>query len=147
MLCMLCMVEIRESSTSESNLWPQLDDFMSWIGTRIDELAEHDDSIGAAARRGKSMNSAQHLGRIEELGQSTSVSQAAPVSDLVKRVFDNRTLLLQGHMEPVDVLILDDGLTKFYNLIDGLSDYHDLCATPGHNDPGLRVLEIGAGTG
>jgi SAM-dependent methyltransferase len=146
-LCLLCMIEIKESSTSKSVIWPHLDDFISWVATRVGKSANDNDFIGQAAKQAASMNSAQRLSRIDELSQTISASKASPVSDLVRRVFDNHKLLLQGHVEPLEVLLPNDGLTKFYNVLEGLSDYHDLFATLGHNDPGLRVLEVGAGTG
>jgi SAM-dependent methyltransferase len=146
-LCMLCMIEIKERARPASVSLPHLEDFYSWIKTQVDRLGEKDHIMFEVLKKGRAMKSAQRLERIEQLSQEISISKASPVSDLVKKVFDNWNQLVRGQVEPLEILLSDNGLTKFYNVLESLSDYSDFFSTLGHNNPGLRILEIGAGTG
>ncbi|EPE33257.1 NAD(P)-binding Rossmann-fold containing protein [Glarea lozoyensis ATCC 20868] len=146
-LCMLCMIEMMKRARPASLSLPHLEDFYSWIASQIEPLDEENHISSQSLKKGQAMNSGQRLEKIEQLSQEISSSKASAVSNLVKRVFDDWSQLVQGQVEPLEILLPDDGLTKFYNVLEGLTNYSDFFATLGHNNPGLRILEIGAGTG
>lgn len=59
--------------------------------------------------------------------------------------------LITGVQQPLPIMLVDDMLSKFYadafGLNSGLYMFRDLFDHLGHENPGMKVLEIGAGTG
>jgi len=54
--------------------------------------------------------------------------------------------IIDGKVDALELLFRDNMLTDFYNFFDWI-DYQGLVELLGHENPNLRVLEIGAGTG
>ena len=141
-LSILCMMEIDGSLALQSPVLPYLHRFQSWVSQQLQRtddlyLAIKERKLGSAARRAM----------IEELSRQLLTGKAAAVATLVKRVFENCKDIFLGKLQPLELLLMDNGLTDYYNALDRLSDYDDFFSYLGHSNPRLRVLEIGAGTG
>lgn len=146
-LCVMCIIEMKDRLGCLKVALPHLEKFREWLDKQVECARDADHSMAETVRKGQLFTSTERLVKIQVLAQEATNGKAFPVANLVKRVFDNCEALFQGTIEPLEVLLPDDGLTKFYNVLEGLSDYSDFFATLGHSNPGIRVLEIGAGTG
>jgi acyl transferase domain-containing protein/NADPH:quinone reductase-like Zn-dependent oxidoreductase/SAM-dependent methyltransferase len=58
--------------------------------------------------------------------------------------------ILAGTVQPLTVMLVDDMLTKFYvdafGMTSGLYMYRNVFDLLGHQNPGMKILEVGAGT-
>lgn len=55
--------------------------------------------------------------------------------------------LAEGRINPLELLMEDNGLEKIYSMSAGLTNYDGFLQTLGHSKPSMKILEIGAGTG
>ncbi|KAE8366480.1 S-adenosyl-L-methionine-dependent methyltransferase [Aspergillus caelatus] len=67
--------------------------------------------------------------------------------DLLLRVFRNIIPFLTGKISSIELLYADDGLKDLYSGIQQTFDCSSLFPTLGYTAPGMKVLEIGSGTG
>jgi acyl transferase domain-containing protein len=119
--------QMRDFRTGEHKLLPA-SDTQEWVtlsSDRISSLIQEKESDPALAE----MASGNSLIRFFQ-----SVMHSAPE-------------FLQGRRAVLDVLMEDSGLETYYNLTVGHTDCGEFLSLLGHSRPGMRVLEIGAGTG
>ncbi|KAL3462238.1 hypothetical protein BJX64DRAFT_288570 [Aspergillus heterothallicus] len=70
-----------------------------------------------------------------------------PISACTRRVLDNIAEIFAGTRKPLPVLMEDDVLRNLYDALLVFDNCSEFLSVIGHSNPGLRVLEIGAGTG
>lgn len=80
---------------------------------------------------------------VASLGQDIAI----PVADVISRCASHAEDLFRGAVEPIELLMRDNGLGHVYRYMQALCDITPYFALVGHARPTLRVLEIGAGTG
>lgn len=146
-LCVICMIEMQYCLPAFDDALPHLSKFHSWLDTQLKSTAEAGHIMGDITATVKVLASAERCARISDLRQQTMSGKAAAVATLVLRVFDSYQTLFGGAVSPLEILLPDDGLTRFYNVLESLSDYGEFFSCLGQYNPGLRILEIGAGTG
>ena len=66
---------------------------------------------------------------------------------LILRVFENLPSILSGDQQPLEILYDDAGLREFYLGLHTPFDCAPFLSSLGHELPGMKVLEIGGGTG
>ncbi|KAL5050934.1 hypothetical protein BDW71DRAFT_215073 [Aspergillus fruticulosus] len=69
------------------------------------------------------------------------------IGEAVLAVYENCAALAVGETTGIDVLMANEGLKTYYYNGQELSDWSRFLPILGHNNPRLRVIEIGAGTG
>lgn len=74
-------------------------------------------------------------------------SELAAGAELIDRLRKNTVGIFDGTTEALEVYLADNGLTNVYNIMADRLDSVGFMKACGHNNPTLRVLEIGAGTG
>jgi len=81
--------------------------------------------------------------------RGTAVS-LGPYGIMIQRIGENLSAILQGHIEPLSIMLEDNLLSRFYTDIDS---YQRRCSVAAnyiqkmsYQNPALRLLEIGAGT-
>ncbi|KAJ5424596.1 Acyl transferase/acyl hydrolase/lysophospholipase [Penicillium cf. griseofulvum] len=71
----------------------------------------------------------------------------APLVDCLQIVFDNCLSFISGESSPLEVLMKDNLLHRFHAAHTQYASWKPFLPLLCHSNPGLRVLEIGAGTG
>ncbi|RAK78084.1 class I SAM-dependent methyltransferase [Aspergillus fijiensis CBS 313.89] len=93
------------------------------------------------------LSSAERQSLIAALREQTRDTELWPVIEGPWRVYENVVDIVEGRVKLVKVLLKDGLLERFYDWANGLSEVRPLFQLLGQSRPGLRVLEIGAGTG
>ena len=70
----------------------------------------------------------------------------ADIGALILRVLEQCEPIFAGKIDPIEVLLQDDGLKNLYDY-QRVWDCRDFFELLGHAQPTLKILEIGAGTG
>ncbi|OQE39163.1 hypothetical protein PENCOP_c007G08846 [Penicillium coprophilum] len=90
----------------------------------------------------------------EQQGQDLiqSARQIGPVGKLLCRMGENLVQVVREEVEPLTLLLEDDLLTSYYENLEPLKNRlypaaASIVASLAHQNPNLRILEIGAGTG
>ncbi|KNG83443.1 hypothetical protein ANOM_008035 [Aspergillus nomiae NRRL 13137] len=147
-LVVLCMLETLHEVDSQS-LKPQspyLQQYVAWLRKQVHSMKNGSYNLVFKSQRWAMLDSKNRKVLIQELIDDPDRSRCAPVDALVLRVYQNIRELCHGSVSGIDLLYQEDGLKNFYDVIANL-DLSCLFSTLGHENPSLRVLEIGAGTG
>ena len=146
-LCLMCIIEMQYRLSACTSVLPHLEMFWSWLDGHVIATMHDGHIMGRVSAHGKLLTSSERCAQITALREQAVAGKASAVATLVMRVFDNCEALFEGKIQPLEILLPDDGLTRFYNILESLSDYSNFFSCLGHCSPGLRILEIGAGTG
>jgi ubiquinone/menaquinone biosynthesis C-methylase UbiE len=74
-------------------------------------------------------------------------SELAAAAELISRLLCNCRDIFDAKAEVLEVYMHKNGLTNVYNIMADRLNSTEFMKLLGHNNPTLRVLEIGAGTG
>ncbi|THC95045.1 hypothetical protein EYZ11_005483 [Aspergillus tanneri] len=69
------------------------------------------------------------------------------VHGIADRILSSIHNILEGRINPLELLLRDDGLKRLYEDVTIFPGWNTFFTLLGHSNPTLRVLEIGAGTG
>ncbi|ORY58730.1 KR domain-containing protein [Pseudomassariella vexata] len=114
----------RRLAHAETKL-PHLEKFRSWL-TRQPKPKVHD--------------------KMYELQVTLGRSALNPLSIALPKICDFIEPIFTGHVEPLDILMRDDTLTKIYDCLN-MTDRSRMIQLLVHEKSNMRILEIGAGTG
>ncbi|KAF7180982.1 hypothetical protein CNMCM7691_000111 [Aspergillus felis] len=67
--------------------------------------------------------------------------------ELAERILRHINEILDDSCSPIELLMEDDGLEKLYKELSAVTHWDAFLSLLGHSNPGLRILEIGGGTG
>lgn len=70
-----------------------------------------------------------------------------PIHELFSKVCFALHDVLEGRVNPLELLMQNDGTKKFFDAMCTISPCEDFIALLGQSNPAVRILEIGAGTG
>jgi hypothetical protein len=93
------------------------------------------------------LSSADRLEMIRKVTEETKFTFDAPIADCIQVVLDNCKQFISGESSPLEVLMKDNLLHHFHGAHTQYADWKPFLPLLCHSNPGLRVLEIGAGTG
>ncbi|KAJ5520916.1 Acyl transferase/acyl hydrolase/lysophospholipase [Penicillium fimorum] len=93
------------------------------------------------------LSSSDRQEMIREVLEKTKFTFDAPLADCLKVVFDNCVEFTAGESSPLEILMKDNLLHKFHAAHTQYADWKPFLPLLCHSNPGLRILEIGAGTG
>ncbi|OQE36960.1 hypothetical protein PENCOP_c011G07769 [Penicillium coprophilum] len=71
----------------------------------------------------------------------------APLADCLQVVFDHCVAFTSGESSPLEILMKDNLLHNFHAAHTQYADWRPFLPLLCHSNPGLRILEVGAGTG
>ena len=146
-LSTLCVIELHYRSVSPLPTLPHLSKYQDWMHLQTKMAQTGTQSIHTDIESWTQMPSHERVAMIEASYAKSLNTILAPAADLIYRIFCNYNDIMKGNIEPLEVLIRDEGLTKVYDAIGMFSEYKRFAAALGHENPTLRILEIGAGTG
>lgn len=147
-LAVLCMLETAHELKSQS-LRPEasyLQQYVAWIQKQVYSIMNGSYDLVPKAQEWCMLGSQHRIILIQELIDDPARSRCTPIDALLVRVYRNIRELCNGSVSGIDLLYQEDGLKNFYDVMASL-DLSRLFSTLGHENPSLRVLEIGAGTG
>ena len=84
---------------------------------------------------------------IRNILAETKFSFDAPLAQCIQAVFDNCKEFITGESDPLEVLMKDNLLHRFHAAHTQYANWSPFLPLLCHSNPGLRILEIGAGTG
>lgn len=147
-LAVLCMLETVHDLNSQS-LRPQapyMQQYVTWLQKQVDAMANGSYTVIPKSQKWAMLDSKHRKVLIQKLMDDPARSSSPPIDALVVRVYRNIRELCNGSISGIDLLYQQDGLKNFYG-VTAFMDLSRLFSTLGHENPSLRVLEIGAGTG
>jgi SAM-dependent methyltransferase len=145
-LALACIVESAHLLQTEVATHHHLNAYNAWLESQSRRAREGNYDLVHQARQIYAMSSSQRTSLINTLAENVLASPAAPFGALVLRVYQNCTKIFRGEVDALELLLEDNALNNLY----ALGDKCDLTLFApifGHNNPRMRILEIGAGTG
>jgi SAM-dependent methyltransferase len=121
--------------------------FRAWLDLQVTRIAEGEHRIVPEAREWANADSPARLSLIRSITAEVDGTEGASVGQVIRRIFEDCQNVFEGHTDPVELLVRDDGLTNLYKFYQEMWDCKDFFSLLGHAKPTLKVLEIGAGTG
>ena len=146
-LALLCMLETRQRISSIATEVGHLNRFRSWLDLQASRAESGHYDLIVESKYLASLESGERRDAIESARRDLKAGVVADVGGMLLRVLDNCEAVFEGRSEPLDVLIKDDGLKNLYKFLQDKTDYSKFLTLLGHSKPGLKILEIGAGTG
>ncbi|KAE8141770.1 polyketide synthase [Aspergillus pseudotamarii] len=147
-LAVLCMLETVHELQSQSLRpeAPYLQQYIAWIQKQVYSMINGSYDLVPKAQEWSMLGSQHRRVLIQELIDDPARSRCTGIDALIVRVYHNIRELCNDSVSGIDLLYQEDGLKNFYDVMASL-DLSGLFSTLGHENPSLRVLEIGAGTG
>ncbi|KAL8646874.1 MAG: hypothetical protein Q9226_006676, partial [Calogaya cf. arnoldii] len=120
--------------------------YLSWLESQSISAAENcrTQFIGGASLT--NMNSEERMTLINKLVERAEGTEAAAVASTIYRVLSSCRDILSRRTEPLDTLQHDGLLERVHDFMQQ-SDLSEFLALAAHQNPTLRVLEIGSGVG
>ncbi|KAL8694269.1 MAG: hypothetical protein Q9218_001037 [Villophora microphyllina] len=144
---LLCILETRHELASVKTKAGHLEKFQSWLDIQADRAASGTYDLIEKARDLTLMTHDERLRSIDTSHAAVRDSRLANVRKVVQHVLENCSAIFSQQVDPIDILMQDDGLKKIYDIFRELWDFRKSFDLHGHAKPTLQVLEIGAGTG
>ena len=146
-LVLLCSIEARNRLTGLAAHDEHMSRFFKWLHAGIGRAADMGYTAGDAVEELLSLSSSERIGLIAKTAAQVSETKAAAVGIAVCRIFDAVEDIFCGKIEPLELLLRDDILTKVRMLTESFQNCGPFLRLLSHSKPHLRILEIGAGTG
>jgi len=146
-LALMCMIDMKHRLAGLEPTLEYLEVFRSWLISHLERTKISENIFVEVVVEGERLDSFERRALIASLYEQAMKEKASGVATLVKRVLDNCENLFQGAIQPLEILLPENGLTKLYNLMEQRINWGGFFTCLGHSNPGLRILEIGAGTG
>lgn len=144
---LLCELEIQiAAATVTSIAQPFFKHFLSAVAKDMDLLDQGQIKIPNAVE----LKSLSREARLAKMAKWRDLSKDSPVENSIEslwRASANIKDVLEGRENFLDLLLTDQTLQRVYNGYNAWSKNSDFFRVLGLNNPQLRVLEIGAGTG
>jgi SAM-dependent methyltransferase len=119
----------------------------SWIRSHYEYMRDNVSRLVPELRDVCTLSPAEREATIEGLGSVPADDLSFPFIRICKRILGSIHKLLEGQLEPIDLLVEDGALKSFYEQAAVLGRWHEFASLLGHSNPQLRILEVGGGTG
>jgi hypothetical protein len=144
--CLLAMLEASETAYTKTFINSErpahLEKYLQWIAYELEK-------IRGTNKWSRLMSYRQNEPQVQELLRK--VGSSGSEGKVIAKLYNMLPQILEGKAEPLHVLFSDDTLSNYYRLenpppavTSGVQKYVDSLS---HMNPGLSILEIGAGTG
>jgi SAM-dependent methyltransferase len=145
-LALMCIIESKHRLESVTTELTYLKQFERWIDSQTSCITNGTQNVIPEAQ-GWTADGIDRMAILEDIIVQVDATEGAPVGSILKRILDNLDRIFKGQVDPLEVLMENDGLTNLYAFYQDMWDCSALFALLGHAKPTLKVLEIGAGTG
>ena len=143
----MCAIEMHPKLQQATCSKPHFEKYRSFIATQFALFQQPNYPQVPDSRALVNLDSTERLARINEMRQRVKGTSMWSVIEGPWRVYDNVVDIVEGRVKLVKILLKDGLLNEFYNWANGISDIQSLFRLMGRAKPGMRILEIGAGTG
>ncbi|KAL4894897.1 hypothetical protein BDV59DRAFT_212153 [Aspergillus ambiguus] len=149
-LSLMTNVFIIETYLRTKGSAPKAEHLQKWLARLRKEytsIANDESHLLPEARDAFMLTDDERKAKITELEVICKDAGSFPAYRLFKRVLDSVDDLLEERVESIDLLMEDGGLKAFYDVQAAELRWGNFLTLLGHSNPGIRVLEIGGGTG
>lgn len=147
-LSALCVLETADKIRDIDSVPPHLEKWKNFVLDAAHAMNKgRNQTIFPESSKWALMNSQERQGIIRNIMTQTKFTFDAPIPDCIQAVFENCTELLSGESNPLEVLMKDNILYRFHGAHTQYANWSPFLPLLCHSNPGLRILEIGAGTG
>lgn len=148
-VCVLNMMTVHRSMKDITTKEPHFIKYAKWLNGQVKRFEAGEYSIVPEAKDWAKM-SVEDQGILLSSLQSALVEMGpnwAAFAEIMTRINRVGRELFEGQINPLEVLMEDNGLERIYSIPAGLTNYDAFLQTLSHSRPSMRILEIGAGTG
>jgi SAM-dependent methyltransferase len=146
-LGLMCMIETKQRLQSCNTGVGHLKKFGQWIDSQTARIAGGTLTVVPEAQTWVSTGVEERERHLNEIVAQVEVTEVASIGATLKRVLDNLGDIFAGKVEPLELLMENNGLTEIYSFCQDTWDCKAFFSLLGHAKPTLKILEIGAGTG
>jgi acyl transferase domain-containing protein len=126
---------------------PHLIKWKRWIMAEASKAAEGKQSIYPDSRHWAQLHPGSRKILVEQALAQMRSTKDLDVSTCLQQVFDHCVDFMSGKRSPLEALMENHSLERYYASHQQRVDWSRFLDLQCHANPGLRVLEIGAGTG
>jgi SAM-dependent methyltransferase len=145
-LHILCEIETARVLKNLESSKPHMNRFKKWIEEFVTTIQHHGSTVVKQTEEMFRLTPEERQTRIQSLLEEAVETPAKDIALTVASIHENAEDIFCGRKEALAVLFADDLLTRFYNFLN-MVNHEQFLQLLGHSNPGLRILEIGAGTG
>ena len=145
-LTSLCVIETEKRLRNLPPSEPHFERYRNWLKDYVDCSSEATPMQERDMKSLCSMGDQQRHKNIELLLARLADTSWWPIGKGMARVLENCEAIFQGQVEPLEILMHEDTLSKMYGVCDTW-DRSAFLELFGHNKPNLKIVEVGAGTG
>ncbi|TLD29263.1 hypothetical protein PspLS_03907 [Pyricularia sp. CBS 133598] len=146
-MTLLCMIEtLQRVQGLEPCNW-HFEKFRDWLAIEVQRARDGTYPLlpSDEAKAYLDLDSATRHAMIEERCERLLTMSKGAVATGIKRIYDSCEDIFTGSKDTLDTLMQGDVLTRIYDAVSfGKGDFFKLLS---HSQPGLRILEVGSGTG
>ena len=145
-MTLLCIIDSAERLKGLPTKQSHFIKFRDWLSYEIDRVTLGTYPVVQDPGRYLKLTHASRQEMIEERFHKLSkISNKDAVAVGIRRIWKNTEAIFTGQSDTLDILTQDNVLTKIYNVVS--FGHAGFIQTLSHTKPGLRILEVGAGTG
>jgi acyl transferase domain-containing protein len=145
-LFLLCAIENQAQIQGHIAVGGHLNKFCNWLQELIESARENKSRVVSATSKLCELSSSERQEMIQEMMDQARDTPTMAAYRPIYAIYEAAVDIIAGEVDALELLFRDDMLTDFYNFFTWI-DFVDLVQLLGHENPKLRVLEIGAGTG
>ncbi|CRL24691.1 Beta-ketoacyl synthase [Penicillium camemberti] len=142
---------VLETATQIRDLDPTSSHFAKWkkfiLDATLNIKTSGQQSMYPESPQWALLSSADRQEVIRNVLAETKFTFDAPLADCLQVVFDSCAAFISGESSPLEILMKDNLLHHFHAAHTQYADWSPFLPLLCHSNPGLRILEIGAGTG
>lgn len=123
--------------------------YKGWLESKIEAFRHGEYHIVPESQKWMEMPLKQRRSILSSLKQELQTAQPQIIflGQFSQRILDNGVALLEDTVSPLEALMEENSLADFYDYLVHAEQYKPFLSSLGLSKKGLRVLEIGAGTG
>ena len=145
-MALLCMIDSAQRLKGLPSKQSHFVKFRDWLSYELDRVTLGTYPVVQDPGRFLGLNDASRQEMIEErFHELSKISNKAAVAVGMKRIWQNMEAIFTGQRDTLEILMQDNVLIEIYNVVS--FGHTGFIQTLSHTKPGLRILEVGAGTG
>ena len=145
-LFVLCAIENQLQLVGHTAPEGHLQNFHGWLQEFLEFAKANKSRLVFGTAKLYELTSTERQAMIQDLMAKAEGTPNMAACRIIHKVYEAAVDIIDGKVDALELLFRDNMLTDFYNFFDWI-DYQGLVELLGHENPNLRVLEIGAGTG
>lgn len=146
-LALLCILETHHQLSCLETKVDHLQKFQAWLAIQVNRAESGTYALIEEAPRLARLDHKERLKLIELESAEVEKSIVTVIGKILLRIVGRCKEIFAGQVDPIDILLQEDGLKFIYDFFRDLWDCEKFFELLGHAKPTLRILEIGAGTG